>query len=46
MLDHFITDHMAPYDVQKTPDLISEDFRVLRVVICLLQSSDRLSTNL
>ena len=46
MLNHSITDHMAPYDVYGTPDLIYEDFRVIRVVICLLWSLDRLSINI
>jgi len=43
MLDHSITDHMAPNDLHGTLDLISKDFRV---VTYLLQSSDRLSTSI
>ena len=46
MSDHFITDHMAFYDLHETPDLISKDFSVPRVVTCLLQSLDRLSTSI
>ena len=36
MLDHSITDYIAPYDLHKTPDLISEDLNISRVVTCLL----------
>jgi len=46
MSDHFITDHMAFYDLHETPDLISKDFSVPKVVICLLQSLDKLSTSI
>jgi len=37
---------MALYDVYGTPDLIFKDFSILRAVICLLQSLDRLSTSI
>ena len=35
MSDHFITDHMIPHDLHRTPDSISEDLSILKVVICL-----------
>ena len=46
MLDHSIIDHIALYNLHRTPDLIFKDFSIPRVVIYLLQSSDRLSTSI
>jgi len=46
MLNYFITNYIAPYDLYRTPDLISKDFSISRVVTCLLQLLDRLSTSI
>ena len=46
MFDYSITNHIAPYNLHRTPDLISEDFSILRVVIYFLQSLGSLSTNI
>jgi len=35
MLDHSITDCIAPYDLHKTPDLISENLNIPRVITYL-----------
>ena len=35
MLDHSITDHMAPSNLHETLNLISENFSASRVVTCL-----------
>ena len=37
MSDYSITDHMAPYNVYGTLDLISKDFRVPRVITYLFR---------
>jgi len=36
MFNHSITNYIVPHDLHKTPDLISENFSVLRVIIYLL----------
>jgi len=46
MLDHSITNHMAPSDLYETLNLISEDFSVPRVVTCLFWSLNKLSTSI
>jgi len=43
MFDHFITNHIAPYDLYGILDLISKDFSILRVITYLLWFSDNLS---
>ena len=35
MLGHSITDCIAPYDLHKTPYLISKDLNIPRVITCL-----------
>ena len=40
MSDHSITDYMVSHNLHGTLDFIFENFSILRVVICLLQSSD------
>jgi len=45
MLDHSITNHIA-YDLYKTPDLISKDFSVPRIITYLLWFLDRLSIDI
>ena len=37
---------MVPYDLYETQNLISKDFSIPRVVTCLLQFSDNLSTSM
>ena len=35
MSDYSITNYIVPYDLYGTPDLISEDLSVPRIIICL-----------
>ena len=46
MFDYSITNHMVPYNLYRTLNLISENFSILRVVIYFLQLLGNLSTNL
>ena len=46
MSNYSITDHIAPYDLHRTLDLISKDFSEHRVVIYLFQSLDSLSISI
>ena len=36
MLNYFITNYIAPYDLYRTLDLISENLSIPKVVTCLL----------
>jgi len=46
MSDHSITNHIASYDVYGTSDSIFGNFSIPKIVIYLLQFSDRPSTSI
>ena len=46
MFNYSITDYMTPHDLHETPDSISKNLNISRVVIYLFQFSDSLSTNI